>query len=120
MDEQEYVELVVAQVYAKTMENRLKWQVEWDLLTAEPVKSIQIRIRYKSKGPDSAVWDSAFITSPVDGESSMITNPEGPSGRLATKTGSATLQQIDEIFARFVLEPRRKQFEAALAELKRA
>ena len=119
MNEREYGEFVVEQVYAKTMQNRLKWQVERDHLSAEPLKSIRVRIRFKDDGPDSAVWENAFISNPVGDGTTMITNPNGPSARYASQVGSETVRQIDEIFTRLILEPRRKQFDAALAELAR-
>lgn len=119
MEEAAYMELVVRELHRKTSAATLTWTVGKTRLSAE-AGPIEATIKFKDQGSDSAIWDMVVVTNPVGTGITFLRHPSDPLAKYGFSVSSETLRQLDELFDQLVLEPRRKQFEAALAELRRA
>jgi hypothetical protein len=118
LDAKTFAEKVIAEVYKRTLEDKLVWKVDKDSMKAEPTDSIHVRVRFEDKGPASAKWTGVTITNPVGSGITFFDHPKEPVARLAPfEVSQETLSRLDQLFEKLVLEPRRKRFESAMAEL---
>ena len=66
----------------------------------------------------TAVWEYVMITHPVGKGMTMIGNPASEKAQFhRIKASGRTLDQANEIFRHVLLEPRKKEFEAAMKVL---
>jgi hypothetical protein len=113
-----FVETVIAHVRSKTLEGKLKWKSSVSSITAEPTAAIYVMINFNDDGIDSAIWESVMIKHPVGKGVTALGNPASDKSRLYDPiTFTETLNQMNEIFRYVLLEPRKKEFEAAMKEL---
>lgn len=88
-------------------------------MKASPTAAIGVSIKYKDDGPDAAIWEFLLVKHPVGKDSTMIGNPGLAKSLLAKLNASGSmLDQVNEIFRHVVLDPRRKEFEVAMKELR--
>jgi hypothetical protein len=93
----------------------LQWEDRGRSITAQPITAIDVSIYYLDEGPDAAIWDYAMIGHPVGKDMTMIGNPASPTAYLyAIKAGGQMLDQLNQIFRRVLLDPRKREFEAAM------
>jgi hypothetical protein len=113
-----FAETVIGQVHAKTLQGCLAWEIARSRVAAEPTSNIQMTINFDDDGPDSAIWQNVMIKNPVGEGVTILGNPASPKAKLFVQVKSGKmLDQINEIFRNAVLEPRKKEFEAAMKEL---
>jgi hypothetical protein len=113
-----FAETVIGQVHAKTLQGGLTWEINRDRVAAEPTPNIRVTINFDDDGPDSAIWQNVMITHPVGVGVTLLGNSASPKAKLFVQVKSGKmLDQINEIFRYVLLEPRKKEFEAAMKEL---
>jgi hypothetical protein len=113
-----FAETVIGQVHAKTLQGGLAWEVDRGRVAAEPTTNIQVTINFDDDGPDSAIWQNVIIKHPVGEGVTILGNPASPKANLFVQVKSGKmLDQINEIFRYVLVEPRKKEFEAAMREL---
>lgn len=118
MENLTYAETVIEQVHMKTFRGGLKWRCNRDSVSADPTTAINVSFKFDDDGPDSAIWEYVMITHPVGKDMTMIGNPASPKARFCQIIASGrTLDQANEIFRHILLEPRKKEFEAAMKAL---
>jgi len=118
LEKLKYAETVIEQVHIKTFRDELKWELGRDSISAEPTSAIRIFIKFDDDGPDSAVWEYILVGHPVGKDSTMLGNPVSARARLCSLLASGrTLDQLNDIFRHALLEPRKREFEAAMKEL---
>lgn len=120
MESVEFFETVIEQVYKRTVSGDLEWKCTQDSVRAEPTGAITVGIKFYDDGPDSAIWEYAYATHPVGKDMTMLGNPDSKKARLIQILASGkTLVQLNDIFNRVLLEPRKRQFEEAIKELQK-
>lgn len=118
MDKIEYAATVIAAVHAQTIQGKLPWRTNPGMVVAEPTSTIMVMIGFEDDGPDSAVWESVMIKHPVGKGITILGNLASSKSRLYEPITSAqTLAQVNEVFRYVLLEPRKREFEAAMKEL---
>jgi hypothetical protein len=119
LDPLKYAEIVIEQVHMRTIQGKLQWENSQDWVRANPTPAIGMSIKYQDDGPDAAIWEFALIKHPVGKDSTMIGNPASANSRIVklNATGSM-LDQMNEIFRHVVLDPREKEFEEAMKQLR--
>ncbi len=118
MDEKAYAETVIQETYTRTLAGKLKWEIGDKWLKAALTRSIKVSLSFEDLGPDSAAWKTVSITNPVGSGSTFLTSPNEKLAKYAPFFVSAeSLGKIDKLFDLLMLEPRRKQFAAAMEDL---
>lgn len=118
MEKQKFAEIVIHEIHSKTISGELKWEDHQRSVSAQPIPAISVSIYYLDEGPDTAIWDYAMIGHPVGEDITMIGNPASPKAHLyGIKAGGQMLDQLNEIFRRVLLDPRKAEFEAAIKQL---
>jgi hypothetical protein len=118
LEQNEYAETVIEHLHRKTFREGLEWQRRDSSVSAQPTPAITVSIHFYDDGPNSALWDYVYMSYPVGKDAAMLWNPASKRARLApTLASGKTLVQLDEIVRHTLLEPRRKEFEAAMKEL---
>lgn len=116
-----YVEAVIQQLHNKTIHGELQWESRERSISAQPIPAISVWIYYLDEGPDTAIWDYGMIGHPVGKDMTMVGNPASPKAHLyEIKAAGAMLDQLNEIFRRVLLDPRKMEFEAAMKQLSEA
>jgi hypothetical protein len=114
------LEMVIDQVHEKTFRGDLEWRSSGDSVRAEPTPAIVVGFKFYDDGPDSAVWEYVYVTHPVGKDMTMLGNPASTKTRLIeSKASGKTLVKLDDLFRHVLLEPRKKQFEDAMKELRK-
>jgi hypothetical protein len=114
-----FAEIVIEQAHKGTLQGRLQWENSPDWVRANPTPAIGVSIKYKDDGPDAAVWEFLLIKHPVGKDSTMVGNPGSATSRIVALTASGPmLDQVNEIFRHVVLNPRKKEFEVAMKQLR--
>jgi hypothetical protein len=114
----EYAKLVIQEVHRRTIHGEFEWKVSERSITAQPTAAIEVSISYLDEGPDAAIWDYIMIGHPVGKGSTMVGNPASPKAEYCqTKAAGQMLDQMNDIFLRVLLDPRKRDFEAAIKQL---
>ncbi len=118
MDKLKYAEIVIKEVHSKTILGQLQWKDDRRYVRAQPTPSIKVTIEYRDNGPDAATWETVFITYPVGSGETMIGSPSAriPGACDFTAAGEM-LDQLNEIFRRVLLDPRKLAFEDEMKKL---
>jgi len=118
MEKLTFAETVIERAHYKTLRGELQWKINASSVTVELTPAIYVMFNFDDDGPDSATWESIMIKHPVGKGMTILGNPGGPKARLYDGTIPAeTLNQLNEIFRYVLLDPRQKDFEAAMKEL---
>jgi hypothetical protein len=118
LEQLEYAETVIEQVHIRTLRGDLVWECFENRISADPVSSIKVLIRFEDEEVNSAIWEHVLISHPVGKALTMLGNPSSAKAHLNRflATGQ-TLDRVNAIFRHVLLEPREKAFEAAMKEL---
>ena len=120
MEKLKYAETAIEQVHIKTFRGDLPWQCSRDRVSADPTPGIRVSIRFDDEGTNSAIWERVVITHPVGEDITMLGNPSSAkSGLCQLIAAGQTLDRVNEIFCYVLLDPREREFEAAMKELRK-
>ena len=118
MEKLKYAELVIEEIYSKTINGTLQWKDDQGSVSAQPTPAIRVSISYEDDGPDAAIWERVFIGHPIGRDMTMVGNPASSRARLSTLMASGQmLDKLNDIFRRVLLDPRKSEFEAAIKQL---
>ena len=121
MEKLKYAETVIEQAHSRTCRGELEWIAGRTWIQAKLTPEIQVSIKYKDDGPDSAIWDNVMISHPVGRGLTFVGNPASPDVRYFEFVAvGPTLDRVNEIFRQVFLEPRHQQFEAVMKALCKA
>jgi hypothetical protein len=116
-----YAETVIEQAHSRTCRGELEWIAGRTWIEAKLTPEIEVSIKYKDDGPDSATWDRVMISHPVGRGFTLVGNPASPDVRyFEFVAGGPTLDRVNEIFRQVFLGPRQQQFEAVMKTLSKA
>lgn len=121
MEKLKYAETVIKEVHSRTTRGELQWTHNQRSVSAQPTPAIRVSINYVDDGPDAATWEYVVITHPVGTDLTVLGNPSSPKATLfAMSAADEMLDQLNEIFRRILLEPRKSDFEVAMKKLHEA
>lgn len=118
MEKVKYAEIVAADAFKRTRAGNLKWRVERNYIMASVIGTIEVTIHYYDQGPDSAQWEYASISSPVNRDLTIVGNPREPKAKFCEiQAQGVILDQLNQIFLQVLLDPRAQEFEDAMKKL---
>jgi len=121
LEKLKYAELVIEEVHSKTINGTLQWKDDQGSVSAQPTPAIRVSFSYEDDGPDSAIWEYVLIWHPVGKAMTMVGNPASSRAHLCTLLASGQmLDELNEIFRRVLLDPRKSKFEVAIKQLHEA
>ncbi len=118
MTSREYIEAVLEVAHARTLSGRLQWVVKSDSARAELTASVSMRFRVRVTGPDTASWESLAIYDTDLDYATDFTNKDAPLANYTNVPTGVALAQIEDLFERVYLAPKRSALLDSLAKVR--
>ena len=119
MTDEQYIELVIEKIHARSLAGELKWKTRAHKATADVTEETSATFKVKRTGPDTGVWEDFSVYNQALEHVVILVSKHSVMAHLGLETRPATAARLDEVFELAYLAPIRALIQQELSKLER-